>query len=64
VQQQFPGFVFTTGTAVDAHHNRARFTWGLGPQGAEPVVEGFDVVVLDASGRIAAVHGFLDRVSA
>ena len=64
VQQQFPGFVFTPGTAVDAHHNRARFTWGLGPDGAEPLVEGFDVLVLDDHGQIAAVHGFLDRVPA
>jgi hypothetical protein len=64
VQQQFPGFVFVPGTDVDAHHNRARFTWGLGPAGAEPVVEGFDVLVLDEAGRIEAVHGFLDRVPA
>ncbi len=64
VQQQFPGFVFSPASAVDAHHNRARFTWGLGPDGAEPVVVGFDVLVLDASGRIEAVHGFLDRVPA
>ena len=64
VQQQFPGFVFTKGTDVDAHHNCARFTWGLGPRDADPVVEGFDVVVLDDAGRIAAVHGFLDRVPA
>jgi hypothetical protein len=27
-------------------------------------VAGFDVAVLDASGRISAVHGFLDRVPA
>jgi len=64
VQQQFPGFEFTAGTAVDAHHNLARFTWGLGPRGADPIVEGFDVVVLDDSGQIAAVHGFLDKVPA
>jgi hypothetical protein len=64
VQQQFAGFVFTPGSHVDAHHDRARFTWGLGPAGGEPVVEGFDVVVLDAGGRIEAVHGFLDKVPA
>ena len=63
-QQQFPGFVFTPGGPVDANHNQARFTWHLGPSGAEPVVIGFDVVVLDGGGQIAAVHGFLDRVPA
>jgi len=32
--------------------------------GAEPLVIGFDVAVLDASGQIQAVHGFLDKVPA
>src|SRR3978361_2045015 len=38
VQAQFPGFVFTAAGPVDQHHQQARFTWGLGPAGAEPVV--------------------------
>jgi hypothetical protein len=63
-QQQFPGFVFTLGGPVDVGTRQARFTWDLGPAGAEPVVIGFDVVVLDGDGRIASVHGFLDRVPA
>jgi SnoaL-like domain len=63
-QQQFPGFVFTLGGPVDANHDQARFTWHLGPAGAEAVVIGFDVVVLDGDGRIASVHGFLDKVPA
>ena len=62
VQQQFPGFVFTLGGAVDAHHDQARFSWNLGPaDAAEPVVIGFDVAVLDGD-RIGSVHGFLDKV--
>jgi ketosteroid isomerase-like protein len=63
-QQQFAGLVFTLGGPVDGHHNQARFTWHLGPDGGEPVVIGFDVVVLDEDGRIASVHGFLDKVPA
>jgi hypothetical protein len=63
-QQQFPGLVFTLGGPVDANHNQARFTWHLGPDGGEPVVIGFDVVVLDAAGQIDSVHGFLDKVPA
>jgi hypothetical protein len=63
-QQQFPGFVFTLGGPVDANHNQARFTWHLGPYGAEPVVIGFDVVVVDGDGRIRSVHGFLDQLPA
>jgi SnoaL-like domain len=62
VQQQFPGFVFTLGGAVDAHHDQARFSWHLGPGGAaEPVVIGFDVAVVEQD-RIGSVYGFLDKV--
>ena len=65
VQQQFPGFVFTLGGPVDAHHEQARFTWHLGPEGAaEPVVVGFDVAVLNGGGQIRGVYGFLDKVPA
>ncbi|MEU2772174.1 nuclear transport factor 2 family protein [Streptomyces sp. NPDC007162] len=64
VQAQFPGFVFTQVGEADAHHRQVRFQWGLGPEGAEPLVIGFDVLVLDESGRIQDVHGFLDKVPA
>jgi len=63
-QQQFPGLVFTLGGPVDANHNQARFTWHLGPSDGEPIVIGFDVAVLDPSGQISSVHGFLDKVPA
>jgi hypothetical protein len=62
VQQQFPGFVFTPAGPVDAHHNVARFGWGLGPGRSEPIVVGFDVITTDDDGRIRSVVGFLDRV--
>jgi hypothetical protein len=61
---QFPGFVFAPIGAVDGHHDQARFTWGLGPAGAEPVIVGSDVVTLAEDGRISLVLGFLDRVPA
>jgi SnoaL-like domain len=63
-QEQFPDFVFSLVGEVDAHHNQLRFQWGLGPASAEPVVIGFDVLVLDQKGRIKDVRGFLDRVPA
>ena len=63
VQGQFPGFVFTLLGEVDAHHDVARFRWGLGPAGQQPVIEGFDVAVTDGS-RISTVTGFLDKVPA
>ncbi len=62
VQEQFPGFVFTLLGPADTHHDQARFTWGLGPSGAEPLVVGFDVAVATADGRLASVYGFLDKV--
>ncbi len=64
VQGQFGGLVFSFGGAVDAHHDIARFVWHLGPEGAEPVVVGFDVVQVGEDGRISRVLGFLDKVPA
>jgi hypothetical protein len=62
VQAQFPGFVFALAGPVDAHHQQARFTWGLGPDGAEPAVIGFDVAVTDSEGQLTAVYGWLDKI--
>jgi SnoaL-like domain len=62
VQNQFPGLVFTLAGPVDAHHRQARFSWGLGPEGAEPLVVGFDVAVTDDRDKITTVLGFLDKV--
>jgi len=64
VHGQFPGWVFTPGGPVDAHHEQARFTWHLGPAGEEPVVVGFDVAELGADGRIRTVLGFIDQAPA
>jgi hypothetical protein len=61
-QAQFRGYVFTPAGGVDAHHDVARFSWGLGPAGGEPVVIGSDVIVTDAGGRFESVIGFLDRL--
>jgi hypothetical protein len=35
-------------------------SWSLGPEGAEPPIEGSDVVMVD-DGRIRQVIGFIDR---
>lgn len=64
VRQQFPGCVFTPVGEPDTHHRQLRFRWGLGPAGAEPIVIGFDVLVMDDDGRIRDVYGFLDKVPA
>ncbi|MFI5775629.1 nuclear transport factor 2 family protein [Nocardia sp. NPDC051570] len=59
-QQQFAGLGFGLGP-VDGHNDIVRFTWFLGAPGAEPLVVGFDVAVLEG-GRITRVLGFLDKV--
>lgn len=64
VQQRFPNFRFTLHGTPDGHNDRVRFSWSLGPAGAEPVVIGTDFVQLAADGRIRSVTGFLDRVPA
>ena len=64
VQAQFPGLTFTLLDSVDTHHRQARFTRGLGPDGAEPLAIGFDVAVADSEGRLTSVLGFLDKVPA
>jgi SnoaL-like domain len=62
VQQQFPGMQFRLAGPVDTHHDQARFTWELAPDGADAVVVGFDVARRDQEGRLALVLGFLDQV--
>jgi len=63
VQQRFPGFKFTLSRVPDGHGDHLRFGWSLGPAGAEPPIEGSDVVTV-RNGRIASVIGFLDKVPA
>jgi hypothetical protein len=62
-QERFPGFTFTLGGAIDAHHNQARFQWHAGPSDAPHAYVGFDVIVTD-EGRIRNVYGFMDAAPA
>ncbi|MFD3457083.1 nuclear transport factor 2 family protein [Streptomyces sp. NPDC058691] len=65
VGERFPGFVFTLTGSVDGHHDIARFSWELGPEGAPAgtaPIAGSDVITLAEDGRIRSVSGFLDRV--
>ncbi len=62
VQARFPDFRFALSGRADGYGDRLRFSWDLGPDGAEPVVQGTDFAVLADDGRLRAVTGFLDRV--
>ncbi|GAA4347830.1 nuclear transport factor 2 family protein [Variovorax defluvii] len=61
VHQRYPGFRFKLKGAADAHGDHLRFSWTLGPSGAEDLVEGTDFVALEG-GKLRAVTGFLDKV--
>ena len=61
-QGQFPGHAFALAGPVDTHHNVARFSWGLGRDGDDPLVMGSDVASVGADGRLARVVGFLDKI--
>lgn len=63
VQQRYPGFRFRLKGRADAHGEHLRFSWTLGPKGAEDLIEGTDFAQLDA-GKLRAVTGFLDKVPA
>jgi hypothetical protein len=60
VHQRFPGFRFKLTGTPNGHGKYVRLSWSLGPDGAEPPIEGSDVVVADA-GQIRQVIGFIDR---
>ena len=62
VQAQFTGMTFRLAGTVDAHHDQARFTWELGPDGNDAIAVGFDVAQWDADGRLSLVLGFLDKL--
>jgi hypothetical protein len=63
VHQRYPGFRFALKGHADGHGDQLRFSWTLGPCGAEDLIEGTDFVRLEA-GRLQSVTGFLDKVPA
>jgi hypothetical protein len=63
VQQRFSGFRFALKGNPDGFADTIRFSWALGPEGAESVIEGTDVGTIE-NGRLKSVTGFLDKVPA
>lgn len=63
VQAKFPQFRFTLSPRpAESSGSCLRFSWDLGPDHSEAIVQGTDFVILAADGRLRAVTGFLDRV--
>ena len=61
VQQRFPEFSFALIGKVDGFGDNVRFSWGLGPNGADAPIKGTDFASL-RDGKIESVTGFLDQV--
>jgi hypothetical protein len=61
VQQRFPDFRFSLIGEPNGYGDHIRFSWGLGPDGADSPIKGTDFAVL-ADGRIRSITGFLDQV--
>jgi hypothetical protein len=63
VQERFPDFRFSLLGKPDGFGTNVRFSWGLGPEGADAPIKGTDFVALD-NGRLHGVVGFFDQFSA
>ena len=63
VQQRFPDFKFKLLGEPNGYGDHVRFSWGLGPDGADSPIKGTDFAVL-SDGRIRSITGFLGQVPA
>src|SRR3954453_11532767 len=61
VQQRFPDFRFSLIGEPNGYGDNLRFSWGLGPEGADSPIKGTDFAVMK-DGRIQSITGFLDRI--
>jgi hypothetical protein len=61
VQQRFPDFRFRLLGEADGYGDHVRFSWGLGPDGADSPIKGTDFVIV-RDGRISSIAGFLDQI--
>jgi hypothetical protein len=63
VHQRFPAFRFALIGQPDGYGANVRFSWQLGPEGADGPIKGTDFATLD-NGCLKHVVGFLDQVPA
>jgi len=61
VQQRFPDFRFHLIGQPNGFGDHVRFSWGLGPEGADSPIKGTDFALV-RDGRIRSITGFLDQV--
>ncbi|MDQ8730347.1 nuclear transport factor 2 family protein [Bradyrhizobium sp. LHD-71] len=61
VQQRFPKFSFALIGKADGFGDHVRFSWALGPKGADAPIKGTDFAFVEG-GKFKSVTGFLDQV--
>ncbi len=63
VQESYPGYRFRLSSGIEAHHDRARFSWSAGGTEQAPLFfGGTDFAELAEDGRLRAVIGFIDAM--
>lgn len=62
VLEHYPAHTFRRTTAVDAHHDHARYGWELVAADGTVAVGGTDFVTVDDAGRLATVVGFFGEL--
>jgi hypothetical protein len=63
VVTHYPGHTFRRTTAIDRHHEYARYGWALvAPDGTE-AVSGLDVVRVAPDGRLGGIVGFFGELT-
>jgi hypothetical protein len=64
VQGMFAGHSFRRTTAVDAHHDRARYGWELVAPDGTVALAGVDYAEVDGEGKLLTVTGFFGEPAA
>lgn len=62
--QQFPGARIELTSAIDAHHNRLRFTWRMVLADQSVFLEGVDFSEIGSDGKLRYVVGFFGPLGA
>lgn len=58
----YPGHHFTRTSAVDAHHDVARYEWALIAPDGSTALTGLDVATVGDDGRLTGVAGFFGPI--
>ncbi len=64
VPELYPGYVFTRTSAVDLHHDHARYAFAFTAPDGTVVVDGVEVAQVGGTGRLVRVIGFFGPVPA